>query len=63
MKESGPQPINRVIRQREDQIAPEAIGSLSEEEFLGLAASLERGSEHPLAQAIVNGAEAKGVHL
>src|SRR3989344_5957928 len=36
MKESGPQPINRVIRQREDQIAPEAIGSVSEEEFLGL---------------------------
>ncbi len=35
----------------------------SEEEVLRLAASLERGSEHPLAAAIVAGAEARGIAL
>jgi Cu+-exporting ATPase len=34
-----------------------------EEEVLLLAASLERSSEHPLAQAIVKGAEEKGLKL
>jgi P-type Cu+ transporter len=33
------------------------------DEFLRLAASLERGSEHPLAAAIVSGAEARGLRL
>ncbi|QEM83919.2 copper-translocating P-type ATPase [Halomonas binhaiensis] len=34
-----------------------------EAEVLRLAASLEKGSEHPLAEAIVNGAEERGVGL
>ena len=36
---------------------------LDEQTLLGLAASLERASEHPLGAAIVAGAEARGVRL
>ncbi len=35
----------------------------NEKEVLYLAASLERGSEHPLGEAIVKGAEEKGIKL
>ncbi len=38
-------------------------GTTDERAFLHLAASLERGSEHPLAAAIVRGAEEWGVKL
>src|SRR5215472_16327299 len=38
-------------------------GTIAEDEVLRLAASLERGSEHPLAAAIVKGAEERGLQL
>ena len=39
------------------------IGGIDENELLRLAASLERASEHPLAAAIVRGAEERGLRL
>jgi Cu+-exporting ATPase len=39
----------------------EAAGGFTQDEVLKLAASLEAGSEHPLAAAILRGAEARGL--
>lgn len=38
-----------------------ALGRTDETRLLALAASLERGSEHPLAEAIVSGAQERGL--
>ena len=39
------------------------VGSLVERDLLRLAGSAERSSEHPLGEAIVRGAEARGIDL
>jgi Cu+-exporting ATPase len=41
----------------------ETLGNLAEDDILRLAASLERGSEHPIATAILAGAQARGVTI
>ncbi len=40
-----------------------AIGAVEEDDLLRLVASLERSSEHPLADAVVKGAEERGLSL
>ena len=40
-----------------------AMNGFDEHDVLRLAASVERASEHPLAAAIVAGAEARGIHV
>ena len=44
-------------------VAIEVAEGFAEEEILRIAASLERTSEHPLAQAIVQAAEQRGIKL
>ena len=44
-------------------VTVEAVAGQSSTELLELAATLERGSEHPLAAAIVAGAEERGIAL
>jgi Cu+-exporting ATPase len=44
-------------------VTVQAANGFAEEEVLQLAASLERASEHPLAEAIVQGADDRGISL
>jgi Cu+-exporting ATPase len=44
-------------------VAVYAVEGFSEDELLGLAASLERASEHPLANAVVDGAKEREIEL
>jgi P-type Cu+ transporter len=44
-------------------VSVQAEEGFNEDEILRMAASLERASEHPLAEAIVYGAEEKGIEL
>ncbi len=44
-------------------VAVKAEAGFSEDDILRLAASLERASEHPLAEAIVSGAQERGIEL
>jgi Cu+-exporting ATPase len=48
---------------RPQLVAVQAVEEFDEEMVLRLAASLERASEHPLAEAIVRGAEERGIPL
>ncbi len=50
-----------LTRGRPELVVIRPAGGLSEERVLQLAASLEQGSEHPLAGAILRGAAARGV--
>lgn len=44
-------------------VAVHPVGAMSEDELLRLAAALERGSEHPLGEAIVSAALERGIFL
>jgi Cu+-exporting ATPase len=46
---------------RPQLVSVKGTGLVEEDTLLRIAASLERGSEHPLAEAIVHGAEERGI--
>ena len=48
---------------RPELVSVVGSGLVEEDSLLRIAASLERGSEHPLAEAIVRGAEERGIEL
>jgi P-type Cu+ transporter len=48
---------------RPSLVGIETVAGQDEDDLLGMAAALERGSEHPLGAAIVAGAEARGLAM
>lgn len=44
-------------------VSVQAASGFDENEFLGMVATLEKSSEHPLAVSIVNGAQERGIKL
>ena len=52
-----------VTEGRPSVVAIHALGTISQDELLSLVGSLERGSEHPLASAIVDSASKRGLTL
>ncbi|MGB0767190.1 MAG: heavy metal translocating P-type ATPase [Phycisphaeraceae bacterium] len=44
-------------------VAIQPVDGVAEEDLLRLSASLEKGSEHPLAESIVQGAKERGIEL
>lgn len=46
-----------------DAVAPAADAGLNADELLALAAAVESGSEHPIAQAIVTAAQERGLEI
>jgi Cu+-exporting ATPase len=50
-----------LTRGRPELVSVVPAGEHTEDEILAMAATLEAGSEHPLAAAIVNGAAARGI--
>ncbi|WP_435094806.1 heavy metal translocating P-type ATPase [Halorubrum sp. N11] len=66
LSDGGPTPdggtVSRANAGEDDLTAPDADRD-AEDEVLRLAATAERGSEHPLARAIVDGAEARGIDV
>ena len=55
--------ITTLVVDKTGTVTAEPLAHIEKTEVLRLAASLERGSEHPLAAAIVNGAQERGVPL
>lgn len=52
-----------LTRGKPQLVSVETAGEFNEEDLMKYAATLEKGSEHPLAEAIVEGAKARGVDL
>jgi Cu+-exporting ATPase len=55
--------LGAMLRVDENYTPPVSPDGISQAELLGLAASLEKHSEHPLAAAIVNEAKSRGIEL